>query len=694
MEANNIARKMYSINKEVFRPLANTILFDLQDNKLGEDRKMLMAIHDGTEILYEKLVKNGSARGSNRTLDKIRDRVQQKYPNKDLTTIFIYPSSDIYSSNVGDYLELKGLGHLSNKYLLAVQKKQEIERNEKEDRYPEYFQLKKGDSYNIYIPTRGAKNDANSYIPFTYNGLDVDLLRYEFTTDTTIKYVDYDKIKQEFKNQNIIPVTPQETATSKPTTHEDYLANLLKRIAEYKESRNTENRNRLQAQLTAYGRQAQIQARDGNTSLIPEMFLANSVLPYSKRKLMYAFFIDDAPDDDSYYVPSDKLKKPVWDFIPKSLIKPFRQSKVNFKMNPNDSKLTDIMSHAVGRDDLRPVMGGINIDDSGATATDAHVLLHVAGKKDGKFEDGTYTLVKKNEKPELVDGKFPNWRGVIPMEYDMKSFSLHLPFFNTILRTLRETVLISQETQSVKIRVPSEDGFDEMGFNVNLFMSLSSALLKLGIEEVEVLYSTPNRALIVVPKGTTIQSFSKDDTTFGLIMPVMLDHNSTRSTIEIPNATSLRVKVGETLYKTIGIQEFSKGESSSKSDTSFTKKPISVDAAREQAYKMGKRAARANKDRVPAQDQDLMNLVAKMDQKIGKSMTVYEQWINGWQDAKKSMKPKPVAKKPKADSGSSKKQFLRDKIFAFNMMETMEDDKDKVKFLKDKIEAFEIMLEF
>lgn len=213
----------------------------------------------------------------------------------------------------------------------------------------------------------------------------------------------------------------------------------------------------------------------------------------------------------------------IWKKIP--TIKPKR-----FVVSPYDKDFQSIVGSYVGKDSLRPVLSGIFFDDKGAVVTDAHRMLYVAYDK-SEFS-GVYPsnyAIKQAEKrgddpQKYVEGTYPNYKVVVPKEY-----SLSAPINPKKLLQYVNVALNYANPVTHQIAFKYGDEKDRViGFNGNLLKELLESLMKLDkSEEIWVHLSEPNRAGVFSYE----KSFSIDNDTWALLMPVMLNRNGVFQTL-------------------------------------------------------------------------------------------------------------------------------------------------------------------
>lgn len=130
----------------------------------------------------------------------------------------------------------------------------------------------------------------------------------------------------------------------------------------------------------------------------------------------------------------------------------------------------------VDKDGRRPVMTGVYHDNGFKVASDGHILVafkddYDVGELEGKVlrKDGTI----------LTDGKYPNWRAVIPdlTIKDRKSETIKINFtkWDEIMATWKVEKKVGEEKRAVRV--------GNAYYKVELFNLLVLALKKLGTDE-------------------------------------------------------------------------------------------------------------------------------------------------------------------------------------------------------------------
>jgi len=282
-----------------------------------------------------------------------------------------------------------------------------------------------------------------------------------------------------------------------------------------------------------------------NPTLIIGMFKAEKDLlkPSHRFGLNEVLDLDFMSESTIRFIDILKTSKiPVWKLIPEEFKKVPKVKQLSVQLTPNDENLGKIMDEFTGKDDLRPVMTGVYFDKelSNVVATDAHKMLVVYGEI--KVSESEICLMGSNLKSQIkddkstlnkeegdkfvehqfkggncysIDGKYPRYDAVIPKAnthiVSIKAFELYR--FASILS---KNKLINATTRIAALK--SEDLM--IGVNVNLLAIGLKAMMQLGHTELDITFSTPSRAMVIVPKGNTRKIGS--DTDLALIMPAML----------------------------------------------------------------------------------------------------------------------------------------------------------------------------
>lgn len=205
-----------------------------------------------------------------------------------------------------------------------------------------------------------------------------------------------------------------------------------------------------------------------------------------------------------------------WDKVPTNYRNISKVKKVPFSNNPMDKGLDSIISPFLSKDELRPVMTGINFDDNGITATNAHILITLPYPN--KKYDGVYDVNKakktKSDEVLLINEKYPNYEAVIP-----KSENAGTPYLIDVYKLLQYTKTALNYTNKVTHAIAFKYGEDErIGFNGKFLSQVLTTALKLGHEKIYVFIQTSNRGLVLSPN----KNYELGNDEILLTMPVIL----------------------------------------------------------------------------------------------------------------------------------------------------------------------------
>lgn len=665
-ERKNVAVDIVNFNIKKYGDFRYLPLYNLT-----QDDVLWVIFDDSGKIYYEKILnKPKTPSGRTRQRNTIQKRVNSVLKEKGTSISWSMIDSSRTFYELDKYFSLHKLDKLAGEYEKELYDSKNKDFNEK---FKLDHRMKVGETYYIYYPTRGDISEPKSYVAHTFNSLDPlsDGAVYRLTTGGhTLTSINYNKLSDKFKKKEIMTDSDYVAwglnsgfSSPKDIHDKDDIRQLKEAVDTFKSDKSKDNREALRLFLLSFVKKTKDRAMDGDFTLITPFIEANMALPFTARLELYGLFVENASDVSfSGYINSDRLPKPVWDYLPANAKKKIYQKKIPFVMNPSDKNLNDILGRFTGKDDLRPIQTAINIEESGATATDAHQLVHIAGEKSGDFEYGNYHTLKHMKKwykewqmqgvkdlPNFEDfykknrveeGNYPNWKAVIPNIYgSIETVDVNLPFLASVIETLKVSKLLHNVTDTVVLDLKSdngrEDGYMNLGFNANLFVNVAKGMMELGIIEASIHFSMPNKAIIITKRmkwGIT-DPINFD---FGLLMPVMLSGNE-YSTIKIEEANKFKIKVGTTDWKTLTNRQFYGTEEKTDSKPTIKKQPA-------------KKSTPKAKEKTPSKE----------------------------------------SKKP---NKTDKKVFLNNKIEAFEMILEMEANKDKISFLKDKIEAFKLMLD-
>ena len=281
-------------------------------------------------------------------------------------------------------------------------------------------------------------------------------------------------------------------------------------------------------------------AKNIREQLFPFVLACNSKLPKSKKYPVGD--IDFGNTDFLQYLPKSYL-----DYLPSGDIKSIKVKEVwNGKtpINPSSKEFWSIFKEWVSSESfdvsLRPQLIGVYIDQYGATGTDAHKLLHIAGNniKSNTKENTIYA-----DNGSVIDAKYPDYRAVSDITKCKVLTSLNCSVLLNALETLIDNNLVNMTTHQIGIK----KGDSIVGFNAEFLAINCRTWLKLGVSHIDYYvkddeFTYSKFAQLFTKKGENITSQENID--YSLIMPVMLWNDAIPDTrIEIIDENNFDVIV-------------------------------------------------------------------------------------------------------------------------------------------------------
>jgi DNA polymerase III sliding clamp (beta) subunit (PCNA family) len=192
-------------------------------------------------------------------------------------------------------------------------------------------------------------------------------------------------------------------------------------------------------------------------------------------------------------------------------------------INPSVPKSKGVLQDfkdIVSDDELRPVMKGVFVSPDGfLVGTDAHKLVKFKNdefKKDAdKIIDLKVYLGTKGDKIQFIDGKYPNYEGVIPRsnEHKVKDVPLY-PFYNLS----RSAIALKKLTTASVFNISFLEKGVEFHLNPILLAELLDFALAKSFTKADIEFDSPSRAFL----------FKFEGENEGLIMPIMKGGLSTK----------------------------------------------------------------------------------------------------------------------------------------------------------------------
>ena len=204
-----------------------------------------------------------------------------------------------------------------------------------------------------------------------------------------------------------------------------------------------------------------------------------------------------------------------------------------FETSPEDNVFMSIHSKFANNDELRPNLLGTNFSKFGIATTNAHILLFTPyrGNED-KAPNGNYCHTKKcvDHEEQVAEAKYPEYKRIVPTSVTSKHLLNAHAVYN-YLKNMKELGLLNEYTQGFGFDYPEGGENSHIGFNAIFFLMALEALIKLGHSEIEIGFTSKNRAAMLYPAKASSKVFNfKED--FVLIMPMMVDDWGLYSTDE------------------------------------------------------------------------------------------------------------------------------------------------------------------
>lgn len=184
--------------------------------------------------------------------------------------------------------------------------------------------------------------------------------------------------------------------------------------------------------------------------------------------------------------------------------------KMPAKIKPGMYGLVNI----VIKDDLRPVLSGVYVDDGVLVATDANKLIVIKdAENEAKKYNGKIIGILKNNMKQVIDGRYPAYNKVIPKMENQKEVSAFFPI-DDILPAVNGAALIYKNQESgYKVQILILNG-TKVGVNAEFFANLLNALKCNGSKKIKIGVTDQTRGVII----------HTDNGNIGLCMPVLVDN--------------------------------------------------------------------------------------------------------------------------------------------------------------------------
>ena len=204
-----------------------------------------------------------------------------------------------------------------------------------------------------------------------------------------------------------------------------------------------------------------------------------------------------------------------WSKVPSIFKNITNTKKVPFINNPIDKGLGSILEPFLDKnpDSERLNLTGVNFDENGITATNAHILITLPYPNE-KY-NGVYDInkLKKSNSNEslLINEKYAQYESVIPKKEDAGT-----PYLVDVFKLLQYTKTAIKYANTTTFHISFRFGDDmKIGFNGKYLIDILTTLLKLGHKEVYAFIYLPSRSVVF----TTNKNYELGNDEILLIMP-------------------------------------------------------------------------------------------------------------------------------------------------------------------------------
>jgi DNA polymerase III sliding clamp (beta) subunit (PCNA family)/GNAT superfamily N-acetyltransferase len=261
--------------------------------------------------------------------------------------------------------------------------------------------------------------------------------------------------------------------------------------------------------------------------LIYEMFYLNSILKWNKTYKHKVSLLESYFNEQIYKV---SMNQNIFNFLPKSKRENVNKLTLN-SYEPTDKSMKDLVSVFCSTDDLRPALMGANYNELGVVSTDAYKMLFL-NKKDNKYKKDvtkciTDYCVKSHKKLGVTESQFPNWKLITPTKDNVNfDFVFDVDALFSYLTICLNFGLfykggVGERDAVVTFNFLENNNSDDsvFSFNVEYFLDCLKSLIKLGISEARINYSSPSKAIVFTDAKIVEKDFLNQN--FILLMPVI-----------------------------------------------------------------------------------------------------------------------------------------------------------------------------
>jgi hypothetical protein len=362
----------------------------------------------------------------------------------------------------------------------------------------------------------------------------------------------------------------------------------------------------------------------------------------------------------------------LFELIPDKFKKTQSVKTVSYRLDHKDEGLKSILKSFAGKDNIRPMLGGIHFDEHGVVVTDAQKLAFINGKVK---ETGTYCITKDcfdaytDEKGKLYqpiekyplgeNNKYPAYVGVIPYNNSERSV------ISTIgIEIYANAMMKSGLLNDSFLRTAYKIGETTIYLDAERVLDCIKFMRQLGYDKIEISASTSTRGVLFMPVGGAVKAHHLDNP-FALLMPLFSEGFNEGTVYFDCNDEAVKVYSEKKGIPEIvitpdyfNVKELEKTKKQLRDETENVKKHLKDEV--EQAKKQAKEELEAEKERLRKEKNE--EAKRKADEKIKADMATARAKKTK-EDAEKAQKDAEekveFEKKEKSDkSKAARKRFL------------------------------------
>jgi hypothetical protein len=320
----------------------------------------------------------------------------------------------------------------------------------------------------------------------------------------------------------------------------------------------------------------------------------------------------------------------LFELIPDKFKKTQSVKTVSYRLDHKDEGLKSILKSFAGKDNIRPILGGIHFDEHGVVVTDAQKLAFINGKVK---ETGTYCITKDcfeaytDEKGKLHQpiekyplgehNKYPAYVGVIPYNNSERNVISTIGI-EIYANAMMKSGLLNDSFLSTAYKI----GETAIYLDAERVLDCIKFMRQLGYDKIEISASTSTRGVLFMPVGGAVKAHHLDNP-FALLMPLFSEGFNEGTVYFDCNDEAVKVYSEKKGIPEIvitpdyfNVKELEKTKKQLREETESVKKQLKDEV--EQAKALAKAELEAEKERLKREKND--EAKRKADEKIKADM--------------------------------------------------------------------------